>query len=238
MDRLLVWRGRWLWLAILFVFGSKAEANLILNGDFDTPDIGGSFQTLNSSPPGFGWTVISDGTPNPSATTGILGVDLINTFWTGTGGTSNPDGLDQSVDIDGASSISQSFSTVPGESYNVELSYSHHFGMASSTGFLTIEGIAPLISETLVHSIPNSFTDMQWVDFLQTFVADGPTTTLEIQGVAAQGGFGFAVDNVSIELADGDMDGDMNGIPEPSTFALVALGLAGLGFGQRRKSRA
>ena len=178
-------------LAMLFALANSAHANLILNPDFDAPDISSDFETLNDAPSGFGWTIVSDGTPNLSATTGVLGVDLINTFWVGTGGTTNPDGRDQSVDIDGASSISQSFATTIGTEYLLEFSYSHHYLAGASTASLLIEGTNTLVSETLLHNISNSPSNMQWLLSSHAFVADSGFTTLTLQGLASQGGTGF-----------------------------------------------
>ena len=111
-------------LTLIVTKSGTAQQNLIVNGGFDVPDIitdlPPGFQTFNESPAGFGWTIVSDGTPNQFATTGFLGVDLIDRLWSGIGGTSNSDGFDQSVDIDGESSISQTFSTVIGREYTLE----------------------------------------------------------------------------------------------------------------------
>lgn len=198
-------------ISAIVAFAGQAQANLISNGDFDVPDLVNpplGFETFNDAPPGFHWTIDPDGTPNSSATTGFLGVDVIDGFWVCIGGTANPDLSGQCLDIDGDSSISQSFDTVPGQEYLVELNYSHHFQSPSSTGFLTVEGDSVLLSETLVHDLNNNRFNMMWLLFSGTFVADSAETTLTLQGVAAQGGLGFAVDNVSVEAVGGEPRAD------------------------------
>ncbi len=186
--------GVWMVMRLLV---NPAQANLLVNGRFDTPDIGGCFTTFTNTPSGFGWIILPAGS---------FGVDLIDgaqvgqACWDGIGGTDNPDGIDQSLDIDGATSIIQSFATVVGQSYELRLFYSRNsrFTSVPRTGFVTITGNNPLISETLIHNIPNSPTDMQWRLFSRIFIADSNITTLTIQGDDANGFEGFVVDNVTV----------------------------------------
>jgi len=135
-------------LTLIVTKSGTAQQNLIVNGGFDVPDIitdlPPGFQTFNESSAGFGWTIVSDGTPNQFAATGFLGVDLIDRLWSGIGGTSNFDGFDQSVDIDGESSISQTFSTVIGREYTLEFFY-----LGSRAEYVTAQGNSTLISDTV-----------------------------------------------------------------------------------------
>ncbi len=170
-------------------FTSTSYANLIMNGDFETPDISGRFLTLTSEPLGFGWTIEGSGG---------FGVDIVNTEWQGISGTSNSDGIDQSVDIDFASTLTQSFSTTPGETYFLEFAYSHNFNRGASTGNVDITGVGNLFSTTLTHDIQNSQQDMQWIFFRDSFIADGTSTTLTFTGEFDNNVFGFAVDDVSV----------------------------------------
>ncbi len=195
----------------IFIFSSSAlsflhwgiahSAEILTNSNFDSPDISVNFETLNSAPAGFGWEIVSDGRSFIYSTTGIMGVDLVNTFWVGIGGTTNPDGHDQSLDIDGASSISQEFDTILGGSYLIEFYYSHHYGRSSSTAYLDISGSSNLYSETLMHDLPNSASNMEWSLFSTVIIADSNATTITIQGEAANGGTGFAVDNFNVSNA-------------------------------------
>ena len=193
----------------------QAQENLIDNGSFETPDLIDppvGFETFNEAPAGFGWSIDPDLTRNSSATTGLLGVDVIDGYWVCQGATDNPDGSAQCLDIDGDSSISQSFPTAPGQEYFVEFHYAHHFLAASSTGILTVQGDAVLLSQNIVHSDAlfgrNAKNDMKWQLFSRSFVADSAETTLTIQGLAAQGGLGFAVDNVSVVASEGEVQSD------------------------------
>ena len=213
-------------VSIALTYANNAFANLIQNGNFDTPDVTGSFVTFNNAPVGFGWTIVSDGTASASATTGFLGVDVINTLWVGTGGTANFDGIDQSLDIDRLSSISQSFATVVGQTYSIDFNYSHNPFASSASGRVSVDGATSLISVDLVHNTLNSASNMQWADFSNSIVADSTITTLKFKGALANDRFGFVVDDISV-----------NAIPIPPAVWLFGSGLLGMiGIARRKKA--
>ena len=81
-----------------------------------------------------------------------------------------------------------------------------------------------------------SNSDMGWTTFAYDFVAMGSSTTLTFSNPNQNGfrtPYGAALDNVSIALAPIVSDG---AVPEPSTWALMLVGFAGLGLAlhQRR----
>jgi len=216
---------------LILASSTTAVGSLIFNGGFDAPDVSGRFVTFNTAPAGFGWTITSDGTTDPRPTTGIIGVDVVNSEWVGIGGTVNPDGLDQSLDIDGSSSISQTFSTVVGLEYALRFHYSHNFNALSSLGSVIVEGTAVLISEALLHDTQNSPSDMQWDLFSSTFVADSDVTNLTIQGDARNSVAGFVVDNVNVHVSKAPA------VPEPGVVWLLSSGALGLiGMARRKKA--
>lgn len=194
---------------------TAAEANII-NGGFETPDIGGRFITYTSAPAGFDWSITGSGG---------VGVDLINSEWRGVSGVVNPDGFDQSVDIDFASTLTQNFSTVPGSEYLLHFAYSHNFNRSASTGNVDVTGTTSLLSTTLTHDIPNSPSNMEWLFFESPFTADSSTTTLTFTGVLSNNVYGFAVDDVRVNL-----------VPLPAAFWLFGSGLLGLATIARRRS--
>ena len=209
------------------VFGSlpNSTAGVILNGDFDSPNVTTAFVVASTNITD--WTVVAD--PDPA---NIWGVDHIGTYWRGA---SNSVG-DQSVDIDGTSKLYQEFATTSGTTYEFSFYYSHNSesGTGSSSGYARINSGSYsgspssylLNTGLLTHNTPNTTTNMQWTKYTNTFVADASTATLVFQGDAANGGFGFAVDAVSVTA-----------VPEPSTA--IAMGLLGIvGFaGNRRRRR-
>lgn len=117
---------------ILFQIGNVGSANLLVNGDFEAFDVGGSFVVYGadqfSEVDSFGTHVVTPGGTLPAefgwslaTADAILGVDLVNSLWQGVSGTTNLDGFDQSVDLDLDAGLSQSFATAMGQSY--ELSF-------------------------------------------------------------------------------------------------------------------
>ena len=200
----------------LILVAPIAQANVILNGGFETPDIGGRFVTYTTAPIGFDWAITGSGG---------VGVDVINSEWQGVSGIVNPDGIDQSVDIDFASTLSQSFATAPGQEYSLHFAYSHNFNAAQSTGHVDVTGVTNLLSATLIHDIPNTQSNMEWLSFDSLFIADSSTTTLTFTGEFSNGNLGFVIDDVMV-----------NTIPIPAAVWLFGSGLIGLLGLARRKS--
>ncbi|MGA9378034.1 MAG: DUF642 domain-containing protein, partial [Phormidium sp.] len=96
--------------------GSAAlAANLIANGDFEAVDISVPYTTYNSTniPNGFGWSISNDF------------VFLVNNFWSGVSGTTNPDGFDQSLELRPDATLSQKFATKVGHNYELSFWYAH-----------------------------------------------------------------------------------------------------------------
>jgi hypothetical protein len=203
----------------LMLLAPITHASVILNGGFEIPDIDGEFKTYTSSPAGFNWTITALGSST-------YGVDLINSFWQGISGIVNSDGYDQSVDIDYASTLSQSFTTTPGVQYQLHFAYSHNYQSSLSKGHIDVTGTTSLLSATLTHDISNSASNMQWSPYDQVFTADSPTTILTFTGDSSNGPYGFAVDDVRIAP-----------VPVPATLSLFGSGLVGLiGITRRKKA--
>jgi hypothetical protein len=198
---------------------SAPAATLIENGSFDSPDISTAFVTYNSAPAGFGWSILSDGTPFPSATTGFNGVDVVGEG--GTGGTSNADGLDQFVDIDGLSVLWQDFATVAGRRYSLSFAYSHNPVATAESIRVLVAGGGTLLDRTVTHNLANSLADPEWRTFATTFTAAAALTTLSFNGLDGGSAFdraqGFFLDNVAVTVAPVPL-------PAAATLLLGALG--------------
>ena len=149
------------------VIVTPAYANLILNGGFEAPDIEGYMKTYTSAPAGFDWSIVQGSR-----------IDHINMLWQGVSGTPNPDGYDQSVDIDFDSALSQSFSTTPGTTYRIRFAYSRNRIALQATGYVDIVGLSNLYSVTLTHDTPFPSEDLVWIYFEDTFTADSSTAQL------------------------------------------------------------
>ena len=76
-------------------------SNLINNGDFEVVDYIGNYTTYDSItvPNEFDWSISNDY------------VYLVNSYWSGVSGTTNPDGFDQSLELRPNAILSQQFTT-------------------------------------------------------------------------------------------------------------------------------
>jgi hypothetical protein len=106
--------------------------------------------------------------------------------------------------------LSQTLSTLPGHVYNVSLGFANFGG---GLGELEI-----LWGGNVIYDNPNIGPQGYTNIFLQT-KATSASTTLSIE-LSDLGGFPLNVDNVSV--------------PEPATWAVLLLGLAGMGFVRHR----
>ena len=136
----------WLFSLAMVAMVSPAQANLILNGSFETGPSPGTFLTLSNGDTSItGWTVGGDS------------IDYIGTYW-------QPQNGSRSIDLagNGPGSISQTFGTVNGQTYHVE------FWMAGNPdGGNTLKAIAASAGSVngqvfTFSTIGNSLGDMGW----------------------------------------------------------------------------
>lgn len=183
---------------------AHASVELIRNGGFESAGgFSGGFETIGSGLDG--WTI--GGT-----------VDLINTYWVPASGS-------YSLDLNGggAGSISQSFATVVGRTYNVSFSLAGN-PVGGGDKFFYASVNAPV---TFTFDINNkTLANMGWVRKSFSFVADSDTSTLSFVGNPYHSYYGAALDNISVVAA----------VPEPASYGmmLVGLGMVG-GLARRRK---
>lgn len=190
--------------------GSVYGQNLLVNGSFEDPTVGGQYESLTSIP---GWTISSG-----------HAVDLINSFWPAVDGV-------QSIDLAGTpgiigGSLSQTFATTPGQTYFISFSYANSVNTAdAAVAQLDVIGAGALIEELLTHS-GSTVDNMNYVTYFRSFLADSTSTTLSFTHLSPSASLGLALDNVVIEV--------------PETSSVVAMiGLAGTvgvaGWLRRRK---
>jgi len=153
--------------------------NLVENGSFEDPDVGGNFSTLSSE---VGAWDIESGS-----------VDLINGYWPASEG-------EQSLDMSGnsAGTISQSFSTTVGATYTVTFDMSANSDTNKPSVDLQVS--ASNESETFSYDAStNDSGDMKWTPMTFTFVATESTTTLTFESLENDA-MGAALDNVHVNM--------------------------------------
>jgi len=196
-------------LAATLSLGSAANAATILNGSFEDGVNPGSFSTLaNGSTAINGWTI------------GGASVDYIGSYWTAQEGS-------RSIDLAGMGigSISQVIATNIGQAYNVSFFVSRNpdGGLTPRNGFVDVGGTPTLVSFA---NGASTTANMGWELRNFGFTATSTDTTLRFAADPATSGanFGLGIDNVMIAA-----------VPEPTTWMMMLIGMAGVGFSMRRK---
>jgi hypothetical protein len=236
--------------AISALVSGPAFANLITNGSFET---NGGIGQLGDNTNATGWTVLPDGRNPGSATYGFI-------FGNSTAFTSGSPGSDGSVALFGSSPADNTpqgsffygedttFQTtlleqhVMGLTVGREYALTFEWAAAQQTGFTgatTDQWVAKLGSQTestaIVTNPSHGFTG--WMNATLDFTATSTSELLTLDGVGTclagncgeteSGAPPFAlIDSVSL-----------NSVPEPSTWAMMLLGFAGLGYAGLRNRR-
>jgi hypothetical protein len=193
---------------------ASGPATLIANGSFELPTVIGSDQEF--------------GAPSTAITGWQISAGSVDVVGSGTILGSAHSGL-QMIDINGSSAgaIEQSFATVPGNRYRLELFYSNNPNPASAlpsySASVSLVGTTQLLNALVTHAGATEF-DMNWLPFARSFTADSTMTRLVLS--SGQGGYnGIYFDAVSV-------------IPEPSHVAMLAsIGMASTFWFSRRLRR-
>jgi choice-of-anchor C domain-containing protein len=205
-------------LALLTVI-SPASAVTLINGSFETGPNPGSFLTLNGGNTSItGWTVGG----------GDNSIDYIGSYWTASNGS-------RSLDLNGLNpgSISQLVTGLnAGSIYKVsfDLAGNPAGGPAVKTIDAFIQSSHPYLFDTSSSTLGN----MGWITESFTFTATGTSALLSFTSTTSgfsgnetyPTAFGPALDNVTISA-----------VPELSTWAMMLLGFAGIGFLTYRKTQ-
>jgi choice-of-anchor C domain-containing protein len=188
-------------------------ANVVIDGDFN-----------NSNPTCV--TISSGGSIGPwSVTSGS--VDLVGGYWQSPSGPNFPTGTNGSVDLDGLSpgAISQDISGLTaGKTYTLTFSLSGNPDGAPATKSLDVS-IGSVANDNFTYTTgANTHSNMMYTLESLTFVA-GASNTLSFASQDTASPFGPDIGGVSIEA-----------VPEPSTWAMMVLGFAGLGYAAFRRN--
>lgn len=191
--------------------GQVSAAESLINGGFEAPVVGGS--CCVTSPPTAipGWTA----TPN---------VNVVKGTFSSSAGNLAKEG-NQYLDLvgeGGQGSISQTFATTIGTTYNLSFWYSHNLfsGLASASARLSVGDLSDSITHT-----GGTNANLNWLFYSNSFTADASSTTLTFVNTVGAINEGVFLDAVSISA-----------VPEPGTWALLILGFGLLGAAMRRRS--
>ncbi len=203
-----MFRSRGIILGLAFAsLAATANANLIINGSFEDPDVGTSWGLFTSIP---GWT--SSGPQIEIGHANVYGV-------------TNND-LDQVMEMDstGNAIVQQILGTSTGSSYDLS------FGVAMRVGRVPTDCTVEVWwNGGLLTSIDPNSTVMAYYSF--TVFGGVSGSTLEFRGAGNSNSYGGLVDKVVLEASS------PQSVPEPFTMALMGgAAVAGYRRVRRRRA--
>ncbi|MBN2451966.1 MAG: VCBS repeat-containing protein, partial [Lentisphaeria bacterium] len=174
-----------------------AGDELLVNGDFEAPDIEGethrTYTWEDPAPPEFGWPTAAD-------------VNHVNSLWEGAPG-AKEDGTNQSCELLAATGVlRQNVSTIAGRYYELSFWYARNPAEERAEARLSLAynnyPSLGLFSGRILHALPGASTeDMQWLPCRIVAPAQrSAQMTVEIQGQTG----GFVVDGLRLREVPGD----------------------------------
>jgi hypothetical protein len=230
-ERVLIMKRTLIIAACVSTLSANANANLLVNGSFESgsfSDQGNDTMSLFVGSTAItGWTVIGT----------TVGASLA---WIGPTSPWNLSAEDGNYFLDLTDytpfgpygGVSQTFATTAGHKYEVT------FWLGSSPQWGLQDGLTVSAGGTSkTFTSTNSGTQVNlWQAETFDFAANGSSTTVSLLGASGDNYIG--VDNVVATDLGGAVVATGGAVPEPSTWAMMVLGFAGLGYlGYRRRRK-
>ncbi|HYM30308.1 MAG TPA: DUF642 domain-containing protein [Candidatus Cybelea sp.] len=222
--------------ATLLASTAVANANLVANGDFETPVVPvGNFTIFSVGSASLtSWSVVG-----PAGTN----VAIVSGSFVQNGVTFNAQSGAQWLDLTGFNSnttegVAQTIATTIGDQYQLTYFIGNTTGGSifgtTSTVNVTLNG-----SQTFSHTNSSvNATGLTWQMFTDTFVATGTSTTIGFLNGDPSNDNSNGLDNIGlIDQGPTGNNGGGTSVPEPASLTLLGAGLIGLGWFRRRRSR-
>jgi hypothetical protein len=196
-------------IAFVLLSCASAHANLIINGSFEADAQAAG--TWNIYPNLTGWRG------------GANGIELRNNV----AGSAYDGNNFIELDTTANSSATQKIATALGTVYNLSFAYSPRVGVASSSNGIEV------FWDGFSKGVFTGFTNANTAWVLESLNVTGTgLDTLEFAAVGTSDSYGGSLDAVSLTAPSLTA-----AVPEPSTWAMMILGFAGIGFMAYRRKR-
>ena len=218
--------------AVSVLMGTAAHAgvSVITDGTFTEGSSAGSY-TNYASGTSFGPWTSEENSANPGTATSV---DLIGSAW------ATPYGVG-SVDLNGTNTfygganaqaegaLAQTFNASVAGSYVLTFYLSGNDAVDQNAKSLNVE----LGGQTVPFTSTNSVQAGTWTLETATFVLAQGSNTLEFESTYPGGAAGSQANNFGAVIADVSL----TRVPEPATWAMLILGMGGLGAALRRRRK-
>lgn len=197
-------------LSAASLLAQATPINLISNGSFESVSLAnGSWSTFSTLS---GWTVGPQKVEirNNVAGSAFAGLNFVE------------------LDTDRNSWISQTFTTVVGQTYHLSFMWANRPDQVGSNSNGISWNIAAL------EGVVGKNTVTAWTQFDQDFVATSTSTTLRLGATGASDGMGTSLDAVSVTQLP--PAAAKSTVPEPGSLALLAMAAGALFVARRRKA--
>ena len=209
--------------ALLFAAFIAHAESLVINGSLD----GG---IANADVP-TGWTVLQ-GTPDTLDPTGNVGVAGWMSF--GVAPTLSPDGgtwVGLGANGDYVERFGQSLSGLSiGQTYTVSWQAANFGIQNNGASYLGSNAIGVMLDDAMVGQGATLALSSNWSSQSLTFVATSATQLLSFRLAGTEKAY-LGIDGISVKLG-----GVTPAVPEPSTWLLMAMGVAAIGAVRRRQA--